>query len=117
VLVIAAAFGLCAVTWRGAGVVAQGGLVLVVSGLTYLACGGTPTFWPLVVVISIVPWLPLPGAAAWPAALKLPVAFLGTTVVTHAVFFGEDRYHLVITPVLCILAVAAFRKARGSVLS
>ena len=87
--------------------------MLGVGGLTYMACSGTPTFWPLVVLLSIVPWLPLPGAASWPAALKLPVALLVTTVVTHAVFFGEDRYHLVVTPVLCILAMAGFRNAKA----
>lgn len=111
-LVVAAALGLAAVASRRAGVITQGLLLLTVGGLTYLACVSTPTFWPLVVLTSIVPWLPLPGAAAWPAALRLPVALLGTTVVTHAVFFGEDRYHLVVTPALCILAVAVFRKAR-----
>jgi hypothetical protein len=31
------------------------------------------------------------------------------TTVTHAVFFGDDRYHLTISPVLCILAAAALR--------
>jgi hypothetical protein len=113
ILVVAAAFGLCAVAWRGAGAIVQGGLMLGVGGLTYMACSGTPTFWPLVVLLSIVPWLPLPGAASWPAALKLPVALLVTTVVTHAVFFGEDRYHLVVTPVLCILAMAGFRNAKA----
>jgi hypothetical protein len=35
-------------------------------------------------------------------------------VVTHAVFFGEDRYHMVVTPVLCILAAGAFRRSSGS---
>jgi 4-amino-4-deoxy-L-arabinose transferase-like glycosyltransferase len=116
VLVAFAALGICAVSRRRAGVVVQGGLLVVVLGLVYVACSGTPTFWPLVVLTSIVPWLPLPGRAPWPAALKLPVALLGTTVVTHAVFFGEDRYHLVVTPVLCILSAAAFRResARGT---
>jgi hypothetical protein len=30
-------------------------------------------------------------------------------VLAHAVFFGEDRYHMVATPVLCLLAAAALR--------
>ena len=77
----------------------------------YVACTGTPTFWPLVVLAAVVPWLPLPGRAPWRPALKLAVALLGTTVLAHAVFFGEDRYHLVATPVLCILAAAAFRRS------
>ncbi len=113
-LVVLAALGLCAVAKRGTGAVVQGALLVVVLGLTYLACGGTPTFWPLALLVAVVPWLPLPGAAAWPPALRLPVALLGTTLVTHAIFFGEDRYHLVTTPVLCILAASAFRKARAA---
>jgi len=37
------------------------------------------------------------------------------TALTQVIFFGEDRYHLVVTPMLCILAAAALRKsgARG----
>jgi 4-amino-4-deoxy-L-arabinose transferase-like glycosyltransferase len=33
---------------------------------------------------------------------------LAGTMVTHAVFFGEDRYHIVIVPMLCLLAARAF---------
>ena len=52
-----------------------------------------------------------PGAASFPAALRLPLALLGTTVVTHAVFFGEDRYHMVVVPVFCMLGAAALRSS------
>jgi hypothetical protein len=39
------------------------------------------------------------------------LAFVVASVAaTHAVFFGEDRYHLVATPALCILAAAALRR-------
>jgi hypothetical protein len=44
----------------------------------------------------------------------LPVALLATTLVTHAVFFGEDRYHAVVTPVLALLAAAAMRRSATS---
>jgi hypothetical protein len=37
---------------------------------------------------------------------------LATTVLMHAVFFGEDRYHMVVTPIFCMLAAAALRGAR-----
>jgi hypothetical protein len=40
------------------------------------------------------------------------LAFLLSVVVTHSLFFGEDRYHLVASPMLCILAAAALRPAR-----
>jgi hypothetical protein len=42
-------------------------------------------------------------------------ALLVTTLVTHAVFFGEDRYHVVVVPVLAIFALAGFRKAKEPV--
>ena len=45
-----------------------------------------------------------------PSALALCIALVATTALTHAVFFGEDRYHIVVTPVLCLLAAAALRK-------
>lgn len=33
---------------------------------------------------------------------------VATVALTHAVFFGEDRYHMVVTPMLAILAASAF---------
>jgi len=68
-----------------------------------------PTFWPVAVFASIVPWLPLPGRPDVPPALLMGVALLSTTLVTHAVFFGEDRYHVVVVPVLAMLAAGALR--------
>ena len=38
-------------------------------------------------------------------------------VVTHAVFFGEDRYYMLLTPVLAILAASACEFPRGLVSS
>jgi hypothetical protein len=87
----------------------QGALLVLVLGLFARAASEPPAFWPLVLLVSVVPWLPLPGRAAWPPALKLPVALLATTVVTHAVFFGEDRYHMVVVPVFALLAAAVAR--------
>jgi hypothetical protein len=37
---------------------------------------------------------------------------MATTALTHAVFFGEDRYHMVIVPVFCMLGAAALRRPR-----
>jgi hypothetical protein len=85
-------------------------VALAAVGLTWLACGDAPVFWPLAVFVAIVPWLPIPGHPEWPPALLLPIVLLGTTIATHAVFFGEDRYHIVVSPVLCLLAAAALRK-------
>ncbi len=90
--------------------VAQGALLVVAAGLVALAFAvDVPTFWPVAVFISVVPWLPLPGRPDVPPALLMGVALLGTTVLTHAVFFGEDRYHVVVIPVLALLAAGALR--------
>jgi len=111
-VLIAALFGCIAFVRRGRRPVFVQGLVAVVSALlVYVAVTSpSPTFWPLAVACATIPWLPLPGRASWPSALLLPVALLATTVFAHAVFFGEDRYHVVATPVFCILAAAGLRK-------
>jgi 4-amino-4-deoxy-L-arabinose transferase-like glycosyltransferase len=89
----------------------QGALLVVAGALALLAfAGDTPVFWPLAVFVAVVPWLPIPGRPETPPALLLPVALLATTLLTHAVFFGEDRYHVVVTPVLALLAAAALRR-------
>ena len=85
-------------------------LVVVIALVAFALASDTPAFWPLAVFASAIPWLPLRGRPPFPGALLLSVAFLATTLVTHAVFFGEDRYHVVVTPVLAILAAAALRR-------
>ena len=88
----------------------QVGLLAAIALASYLGVAAdTPTFWPIVLGACLLAWLPLPGRPAIPAALLLPVALIATTAVTHAVFFGDDRYHLVVTPALCLLAAAALR--------
>lgn len=74
----------------------------------------SPAFWPLVVFTAITPWLPLYGRPPFPPALLLGVALLGTLIVTHAIFFGEDRYHMVVTPVLAVLAAGALRRTTAA---
>ena len=78
--------------------------------IAFVAVQEPPRFWPVAIFLAIVPWLPLRGRPPWPPALLMPIALLATTVVTHAIFFGEDRYHVVVTPVLCMLAAAALRR-------
>jgi hypothetical protein len=96
---------------RRAGVITQGAMLVAIGVLAYLGfAASAPAFWPLAFVAAVVPWLPLPGRPLWSAATLLPVALLATTIVTHAVFFGEDRYHVVVAPVLCMLAAAALRR-------
>jgi hypothetical protein len=114
VLLCAAAFGCIAYRTRRLAGAVQGGLIALLALLLYLGLSADPpALWPLAMFTSIIPWLPLPGAPPWPAALRLPVALLGTTVLTHAVFFGENRFHVVIVPVLALLAAAALATPSG----
>jgi hypothetical protein len=95
---------------RPRGSIAQSATLGVAAGLVALAfAADTPVFWPIAVFVAVVPWLPFSGRPDVPPALLLGIALLATTVVTHAVFFGEDRYHVVVTPVLALLAAGALR--------
>jgi hypothetical protein len=95
---------------RPRGSIAQSATLGVAAGLVALAFAAeAPAFWPIAVFVAVVPWLPFSGRPDVPPALLLGVALLATTVVTHAVFFGEDRYHVVVTPVLALLAAGALR--------
>jgi 4-amino-4-deoxy-L-arabinose transferase-like glycosyltransferase len=97
---------------EGAALATQGAALAVVAALVaYALAGDTPAFWPLAVFAAVVPWLPLRGRPPLSCALGLGVVLLGTTLLTHAVFFGEDRYHIVVTPVLAVLAAAALRRS------
>lgn len=96
------------------GRIVQTAVLAALTAGAYLAfAAGTPTFWPLVIAACVIPWLPLPGRSAAPPALLMSVSLLATTVLTHAVFFGEDRYHVVATPILCLLAAAALRSPKA----
>jgi 4-amino-4-deoxy-L-arabinose transferase-like glycosyltransferase len=81
-------------------------------GLALLVWFGMTTpshpFWPVALVIVVaagIRWRQLLRGAGVLAYAAIAIA---TVVITHAVFFGEDRYHMVITPLLCLLAAAAF---------
>ncbi|HEY8080223.1 MAG TPA: glycosyltransferase family 39 protein [Labilithrix sp.] len=70
------------------------------------------TFWPVVLLACALPWIRLPGRPSAPPAILMCAGLVATIVVTHAVFFGEDRYHVVATPALCLLAAAGLRETR-----
>jgi len=67
--------------------------------------------WPLVLLMSVLPFVPVRGGPPFSPALKLGAALVGTTALTHAVFFGEDRYHMVAIPVFCMFVAGALRPA------
>lgn len=88
----------------------QFGLLLAVTGFYVygLTTYDYPQYW-VIVLCPLLAFLPLPGrpyvngAALWLWGLVL------VTSATHAIFFGEDRYHLIISPVLCVLAAGLLR--------
>jgi hypothetical protein len=70
-----------------------------------------PPFYLLVVVLVSLYWVPMPGAPGRHPLRDALVGFVGLTALTHVIFFGDDRYHMVVTPVLVMLAMGAFRQA------
>ena len=76
-----------------------------------------PYFWLIVALCSVF-WLPLPGRPKHSGTLVFAVGFVALTALTHVVFFGDDRNHMVVTPLLCLCAAAALgpeRKRRCAV--
>ena len=93
--------------------VAQGLLLAIALGLGAYAASGDDRhpFWLLAVFVPVVAALRLPGAPANGRAVGYAAFTVATVALTHAVFFGEDRYHVVATPALCLLAACALRRS------
>lgn len=86
---------------------------LLLSLAAYISyCFASPQhpFFALVVMTPLLALLPFPGRTSLGPAGRFLHVLVAATTLTHAIFFGEDRYHLVISPVLCILAAAACRR-------
>jgi 4-amino-4-deoxy-L-arabinose transferase-like glycosyltransferase len=116
-LMLAAALGVVGRPRRGDSRlvwVTQSALML---GVGVAAYGGFssdkhPFFW-LPLLLPVVAILPLPGRPAQGASGWLLCGLLAMTSLTHAVFFGDDRYHLVVAPALCLLAAALLRRPQA----
>jgi 4-amino-4-deoxy-L-arabinose transferase-like glycosyltransferase len=67
-------------------------------------------FWPLAIAIPVLAFARLPGSPQHAGILAYLAFAVASVCVTHSIFFGEDRYHIVITPVLCLLAACALRR-------
>jgi 4-amino-4-deoxy-L-arabinose transferase-like glycosyltransferase len=88
----------------------QSGLCALFAGLSLLAIfSDAHPFYLLAVLPPIIGFCRLPGAPAQGTAGQYLLGLLLVTALTHMIFFGEDRYHLVIAPVFCALAAAALR--------
>jgi hypothetical protein len=114
-LLVAAALGLVALPSPrrvgGVGSVFQTLLLLAVLGFAgYAAQSDEHPFWILPAVLPLLAIAPLPGAPPLPNVDRFLVGWIFVTTLTHAVFFGDDRYHLVVTPALAILAASALRR-------
>ncbi len=101
-----------AVRWRNRrslGFVVQAALTLGLAALSSVVIqhDDHPYHWIVVALCSIY-WLPLPGHPQRLGIVKFAVGFVALTALTHIAFFGEDRYHIVATPLLCLCAAAAF---------
>ena len=95
--------------------VVQGVLLAVVVGLAARGIwGDLHPAWMVAVLLPVVAALPLPGRPRNGGVVGYAAFAVATVVVTHAVFFGEDRYHMVVTPALCVLAACALRAPRGA---
>ena len=95
-------------------------LVLAAAIVALAAYGlqlATPIVWPMAVIAGALPFVPLPGAPRRSPALIGVAAIIVGTLVTHAIFFGEDRYHLVATPAFAILAAGLARTSERRALT
>ncbi len=84
-------------------------LVFVVLAGTYALVDIQHPFYWLIVATPLIAMLPFSGKPEQGPVGRYLVGLLATTVAVHAVFFGDDRYHLIVTPALCLLAAAALR--------
>lgn len=93
----------------------QIGLLLLLAGLIFygIADDQHPFHW-LVVLAPALAFAPLPGRPELGAAGRMAMAAILLTALTHVIFFGEDRYHLFVSPLLCLLAAAALLPAARS---
>jgi hypothetical protein len=85
------------------------GLLIVLWAAYAFWADSHPFFW-IAALIPVVAVLPLPGRPAQGPVGRYAIGALLLASVTHALFFGDDRYHLVVTPALCLLAAAALRR-------
>ncbi len=84
------------------------GLLLVALLVWIGATSDNHPFWPLALAIAAMP-LVRPGNPPRSGVLSFAGFAIFTLVAVHVAFFGEDRYHVVIAPLLCLLAAASWR--------
>lgn len=116
-LLAAASFAVVAAPWRlqGRARVAQSALLaLLLALVAHLFLRDDPSpFWWLALATPLLALLPLPGAPRLGGEARYLLFTYAALSATHAVFFGEDRYHVFLTPALAVLASWALGGPRG----
>lgn len=98
--------------WRSRAFLSQAGLLAAIAVLTYsVANSDRHPFYLLVLALIGLFLLVLPGSPSSHGILRFSVGFIAATAATHAIFFGDDRYHIVVSGFFCLQAAAALRPA------
>ncbi len=88
--------------------------LILLAGVGYLSLfafeDSSHPFYLLVLLTPCLALLPLPGRPIQGPSGRACQWLIFATALTHAVFFGDDRYHLVLSPFLCLLAAGALRQ-------
>ncbi len=85
------------------------GLGLVTSLVAHAAFSPLHPLWPLALAIVVLAPFAYRDLKSTGGVLHYAAYAIGTVCLVHAVFFGEDRYHMVVSPLLCLLAASAWR--------
>jgi 4-amino-4-deoxy-L-arabinose transferase-like glycosyltransferase len=101
--------------WRGGmrnrvALCVQWTLIVALLALTRIvfASDEHPVYWLILAMVALAV-LPLPGRPPLGGLVGFCIGFVALTALSHVIFFGDDRYHLVVSPLLCVLAAAALR--------
>ncbi len=70
--------------------------------------GGLTAAWGVLLALALVSLLPTHARPPLGRAGGMALAALGLVTLTHALFFGGDRYHLALIPLVAPLALRAF---------
>jgi hypothetical protein len=94
----------------------QLGLLVLLSALIVygIADEQHPFHW-LILVAPVLSFVPIPGRPDLGALGRVAMGAVLVTALTHVIFFGEDRYHLFLSPLLCVLAGGVLRKGERAV--
>jgi hypothetical protein len=84
--------------------------LIVISGLFLNGvASGERKAWPTVLAATLAGLLDIVHRTR-AAIVPYGAYLLSCLIVVHSVFFGEDRFQIVVTPALCLLAAAALSK-------